>query len=507
MKNYLLRKGFFLVLLSLLFTTGCTKLDETLSGRVTPDNFFKTEAEVLSALAGVYSNMGFAVNGGNAWRLLHLGTDEFIIVARSDGRWLDGSVYIEFFEHKWTPINNRLTSYSDIFRTIGSANAVLEGMQSSPNVGNLKAQIAEAKALRAYAYFYAMDLWGNVPIVTTARIEPTNLPTNSTRKQVFDFVVSELTAAAADLPSVKTVSRTAYYPRMTKEAAWSILALTYLNGEVFAGQPYWTECIDMCDKVISSGGYSLTANYVDNFVPANEGSPEFIYAVSQDPAKSAGSNNFAQRTLHDSHRFRYNLPFTPQNGFNIVEEAYNRFEAQDVRRSMILSGPQYMADGVTPLKNIAGTANLVLVPIANPKNAAENEGYRLMKWQPDNTWVNGGASNDVATIRYAEILLTKAEALMRSGGSAATALGLVNQVRVRSKASLLSSLALNDILDERGRELMWEGTRRRDMIRFGTFFTWRPFWKPDVTPAFRGLLPIPAGELGANPKLKQNPGY
>jgi starch-binding outer membrane protein, SusD/RagB family len=507
MKNYQINKACILFLLAILFTTGCTKLDEKLYGRVTPDNFFKTEAEVTAALAGVYNNMGFAVNGGNLWRLLHMGTDEFIIIARSDGRWLDGSVYIEFFEHKWTAINNRLSSYSDVFRTIGSANAILESLQNSPNVANLKAQIAEARSLRAYAYFYAMDLWGNVPIVTTARIEPTNLPTNSTRKQVFEFVVKELTEASVDLPSVKVVNRATYYPRMTKEAAYAVLALTYLNGEVFAGQSYWPQCIEMCDKVITSQAYELLPNYINNFVVNNEGSKEFIFAISVDPSKTAGSNNFAQRTLHDSHRFKYNLPFTPQNGFNIVEDAYNRFEASDVRRSMILTGPQFAADGVTPLKNIAGTANLVLMPIANPKNAAENEGYRLMKWQPDNTWINGGAGNDVAMIRYSEILLTKAEALLRSGGSATDALILVNQVRVRSNASALGAVTLNNILDERGRELIWEGCRRRDMIRFGTFFTWAPFWKPAATPTFRGLLPFPAAELSANPKLKQNPGY
>ena len=130
-----------------------------------------------------------------------------------------------------------------------------------------------------------------------------------------------------------------------------------------------------------------------------------------------------------------------------------------------------------------------------------------MKWQPDNTWVNGGSGNDVATIRYAEILLTKAEAILRSGGNATDARTLVNQVRLRSNASALGSIVLNDILNERGRELMWEGARRRDMIRFGTFFSWTPFWKPTITPAFRALLPIPASELSANPNLKQNPGY
>src|SRR5215218_1142557 len=142
MKNKLLHKNSFVVLLLVLFSLSCTKLDEKLYGRVTPENFFKTDAEILAALAGVYSNMGFAVNGGNAWRLLHCGTDEFIILARSDGRWLDGSVYIELFEHKWTPVNNRLASYNaEVFRAIGSANAILESLESSANKENLKAQI------------------------------------------------------------------------------------------------------------------------------------------------------------------------------------------------------------------------------------------------------------------------------------------------------------------------------------------------------------------------------
>lgn len=109
----------------------------------------------------------------------------------------------------------------------------------------------------------------------------------------------------------------------------------------------------------------------------------------------------------------------------------DRFESGDVRRSLILTGPQFDAQG-NPLKTIAGTANLVLIPHVNQENSAENEGYRLLKWQPDNTWINGGSGNDVATIRYSEILLTKAEAILRSGGTAATALVLVNAVRVRT---------------------------------------------------------------------------
>ncbi|WP_432714382.1 RagB/SusD family nutrient uptake outer membrane protein [Pedobacter sp.] len=507
MKNYITNKGGFALMLFLLVCTSCTKLDEDLYGRLTPENFYKNDAEVLSALAGVYNRMGFTVNGGNGWRIANLGTDEFLIPSRADGRWFDGGVYLEFSKHAWTPSNNRISSgWTEIFGAIGAANAIMESLESSPQKDNLKAQIAEARGIRAYAYFYALDLWGNVPIVTTARIDPNNLPANKTRTEVFDFVVSEFQAVAADLPSVLTVNRVGYYPRMTKEAVYSLLAITYLNAQVYTGTAKWAECIEMCNNVMSGNAYKLTADYFENFIPKNEGSPEFIYAISMDPSRQAGGNTFAQRVLHDSHRFTYTLPFTPQNGFTTLEEAVNRYEEQDLRKTMILRGPQFDAQG-NPLKTISGSANLVLIPHVNQENSAENEGFRVLKWRPDVTWVNGAASNDIATIRYAEILLTKAEALLRSGGNAGEALTLVNQVRQRSNATVLQSLTLKNIEDERARELIYESSRRRDMIRFGTWFTGTWKFKTTVTPETRKILPIPVTELNANSALKQNPGY
>lgn len=198
---------------------------------------------------------------------------------------------------------------------------------------------------------------------------------------------------------------------MTKEAAYAILSILYLNGESYTGKAYWQDCLTMCNNVINSAAYSLTANYVDNFVAVNQNSAEFIYAISIDPARNSNSNQFMLRALHDNHRFKYGLPFTPQNGFTIMDEAFNRYEDGDVRKTMILNGLQTDASG-NPLRNIAGTANLVLIPHQNIDNAAENEGFRLVKWQPDPAWVGNGGNNDVALIRYAEMLLTKAEALL-----------------------------------------------------------------------------------------------
>ncbi len=506
MKKYILKKNRLVLGLLLAFCGSCTDLDEELYGRLSPDNFYQTEGEVLSALAGVYSAMSFGGNGGNGWRVIHSGTDEFIIPARSDGRWLDGGVWLELANHTWTPQNNRiLSAWREVFNVIGRANAVLESLQNSPQQG-LEEEIAEMRAVRAYAYFYAMDLWGNVPIVTAARINPNDLPRNNPRAEVFDFVVSELQAVIPNLPSIKDVNRTSYYGRMTREAAYSILAITYLNGEVYKGQPYWQQSIDACDMVINSGAYALTPDYLDNFVANNHNSPEFIYAITVDPGRNAGGNNFVLRGTHDSHRFKYNLPFTPQNGFTTIEIAFNRYEEQDSRKSMFLHGPQFNASGdPLPLNN--GQGQLVLVPHENISNSAENEGYRLVKWQPDPAWVGQAGNNDVALIRYAEILLTKAEAILRAGGNASEALDLVNEVRRRSDASILTDITLNDMLDERGRELIWEGARRRDMIRFGTYLTWDWKFKTADSPGYRTLFPIPSIELNANANLTQNLGY
>lgn len=506
MKKYIRNKNKFVLALLLVFCGSCTDLDEELYGRLSPDNFFRTEGEVLAALAGVYSGMSFGGNGGNGWRVIHSGTDEFIIPARSDGRWYDGGVWLELANHTWTAQNNRiLSAWREVFTVIGRANAVIESLENSPQQG-LEPQIAEMRAVRAYAYFYGMDLWGNVPIVTDARIDPNNLPANNTRTEVFNFVVSELQAAIQDLPSINDVDRTSYYGRMTREAAYSVLALTYLNGEVYTGQTYWQQAIEATNEVINSGAYSLTPDYLDNFVSNNHNSPEFIYAITVDPGRNAGSNAFVLRGTHDSHRFKYNLPFTPQNGFTTLEIAYDRYENQDERKSMFLHGPQVDEDG-EPLPTISGVGQLVIVPHQNVTNSAENEGYRLVKWQPDGPWVGQSGFNDVALIRYAEILLIKAEAILRSGGSASEALALVNEVRARSNASALAAITLEDILEERGRELIWEGARRRDMIRFGTYLTWDWQFKNTDSPEFRKLFPIPAIELNANTNLTQNPGY
>jgi len=248
-------------------------------------------------------------------------------------------------------------------------------------------------------------------------------------------------------------------------------------------------------------------NVIDNFASAKQAaSTEIISAFTTDPTKNAGNNQFILYTQNGLDQKKYNLPFSPANGYSTTPPALDRYENQDARKTLIEHGPQYYLDGTTPLAYPTGT-QLVLIPVKDIVAAQDNEGYKVLKYTPVGAAFSGfNADNDLVLERYSNVLLMKAEALFRLG-NAGDALTLVNLVRKRSNATLLTSLTLQDIEDERSREFLWEGSRRTDMIRFGDYFTGTWPFKATQTEAFRKLYPIPNQQLVANPNLSQNEGY
>ena len=487
----------------------CTNLDEELFGRLSPETFYQNEKEALASVVGVYqrlSNMSSA--GGEGWRIALFETDEFFCPGRASGGWYDEG-NMQLMSHKVTANNEAVNrAWTTVFPTIGAANAVLESLEQSPMAGDLSALIAETRALRAYGYFYAMDLWGNVPIFTDARVDANNLPTTNTRKEVFDFVVTEFEAAAAALPSVTEINRTEYYPRFTKEAVYTALAAVYLNAEVYSGTAHWDKVVDLCEKIIKTNAYDLEDKVGDCFLSTNENNSEIISAFAIDPAKSVGANQFILYAQHALDKERYNLPFSPANGYCFTDEALNRYdEATDERLGLLQYGPQYHLDGVTPLTGSDGV-QLNFVTIKDMISAQDNEGYRVLKYSPVGATFSGSnADNDYVLERYANVLLMKAEALFRQGDTTGEALKLVNRVRERSNISTWTDLSLKKIEEERAREFIWENQRKRDMVRFGSFFTDTWFYKTEQTPKWRGILPIPAIQRTNNPNLTQNDGY
>jgi len=494
------------VLLLAFIATGCTKLDEESFGRLSPSTYYQNENEANSSVAGIYQSLQQMQGVSSPWTISVEGTDEFIVPGRASGGWFDPN-NIDIMQHNVRADNQTIAgAWTNVFSEIGIANAVLESLRSSSSADKFKVQIAEARALRAYGYFYAMDFWGNVPLVTVGKIEQNNLPVTTARADIFRFVETELLAAVADLPAANTVDKATYYPRLTKEAVYSLLAMTYLNAEVYTGTAKWAEAIAMCNNVINSGAFALEANVVDSFKALNKGKTrEVIFAFSIDPARNSGSNAYILYSQPALDQQRYSLPFAPANGFSTQKEALDRYETQDKRINLLQYGPQFNLNG-TPLLDTKGV-QLNLVNCVSFTAAADNEGYRVLKYVPEGvTWTGPYGNNDLIQTRYADILLTKAEAAFRSGNTG-DALMLINQVRSRSNATNLTSVTLKNLEEERAREFIWEGHRRRDMIRFGTYFNTTWTFKTSIDPVTKGIYPIPVTQLATNPNLRQNPGY
>ena len=486
--------------------SGCTKLEEEKFGVLSPDNYYQGEKEALSSVIGVYQLLSQNVDIGDPWRMKEFSTDEFIVPGRASGGWFDQN-NIDLTKHVENADNATIArAWQNIFQEIGTANAVLESLQASPNKDKLKVLIAETRALRAYGYYFAMDNWGNVPLVTVARIDPKNLPATTPTADIYKFIETEMLAAVADLPSAKDVSRPAYYPRFTKESVYTALAYMYLNAGTYTGTPQWQKVVDMCDKVINSGAFSLMPTVLANFASTTQASStEIISAFTKDATQNAGNNQFILYTQNGLDQLKYNLPFSPANGYSSTPAALSKYEDQDMRKSLIEYGPQFYLDG-RPL-NYPNGIQLVLVPVQDSVSAQDNEGYKVLKYTPVGAkWSGFNGDNDLVLERYSNVLLMKAEALFRLG-NAGGALPLVNNVRVRSNATQLSSLTLQDIENERAREFLWEGSRRTDMIRFGDYFTGTWAFKTTQSEPFRKIYPIPNQQIIANPNLVQNPGY
>jgi hypothetical protein len=371
--------------------------------------------------------------------------------------------------------------------------------------------------MRAFYYYMLMDMFGGVPIVTTTEILPR---AKNTRKEVFDFIETELNEARAVLPDRWPAEM---HGRMTKGAADAILANMYLNAGVFArdnvsatsynscttvqigGQNACQAAIAAADRVLNSGAYSLSSDFHANFRHDNHLSPENILVVKFHNEPDLGWR-FIQASLH----YQQFDP-GPWNGFSTLAEIYNSFDPDDRRRQVFLAGPQVHIETGVPICERPGCAQgaprLVYTPtIGNVRDAREPEGVRFLKWPPDPAHAQPDNGNDFTYFRLAEMYLIKAEAEFERGNPGA-ALVLLNQLRARAFAAPepLAAVDRDVILRERLFELVAEGKRRQDLIRYGQFT--RAWEHKPATEAHRILMPIPQTQLDANPLLTQNPGY
>jgi hypothetical protein len=512
MKNLL---KYVLMISLLVGGAACTNLDEEIE-----DNFTKDAAISIPSispntnkptpndgLAGAFNRVLNGTAGHNSYFSVQEVSSDEVVITQKGGDWFDGGIWLDMHKHTFTSavggINN---AWEDCYTGIFQCNELLAKTQSAAN-------IAQLKTLRAYFYWRLLDVFGNVKLsVSTADVP------QSKRPVVYAFVVSELLAALPNLPSGKQE-----YGRFNKSGANALLARLYLNANIYKeaapDNSDYDKAIAAADEVINSGLYTVNGNkYKTVFAPDNVENPEHIFVAPFDQATGQGMN-LAQMTLHYPSQLTYNLASQPWNGYSTLEEFYNSYEAVDERKANnFIVGPQKDLSG-NPILDLAfdkadkDGAAINYTPAINElaPNGSRQAGARLGKFSfkiPQ----NNDMDNDYPLLRYAEVLLNKAEALARKNGYGdATALALVNQVRARAGVPAFTSLTAGSLLAERGRELFIESLRRTDLIRFGA---WGNAWwqKSAHSDAFKNLMPIPLPQinatsgLGAN-KLTQNPGY
>ena len=363
---------------------------------------------------------------------------------------------------------------------------------------------AEARFLRALAYYHALDLFGNPPFVTEADKPGAFFPKQTTRTELYSYIETELLAIEAELGTPRFE-----YGRADKGAAWMLLSKLYLNAEVYIGTPKYTDALTQLNKVIASS-YSLSPAYKNNFLADNNTSPEIIFPITFDGlhTRTYGGTVYLIHaaiggSMDPSGTFGVGGGW---GGIRTTSTFVNKFTditGSSDKRAMFHTNGQ----------------NLEIIDIG-----AFTDGYAITKFR-NRTSSNAPAPHahpdfvdtDYPLFRLADAYLMYAEAVLRTGGSSAQAITYVNALRQRAYGNTsgnITTINLDFILDERARELYWEGHRRTDLIRYKKFtggnYLWP--WKGKVqngtaTDTFRDLFPIPAADLSANPTLKQNTGY
>jgi hypothetical protein len=510
---------FYNKLLTVLVTAGlffcsCNKLDETVYSAETPETFFKTADQLMAGYVMPYSFMQTHIYQVH-FAIQEFSTDEAVVPVR--GGYVDqNGAWMRLHQHTWTSSEPWIElEWVNLFQAIGYCNFFIDAIKdrdlSSMNLLVSKEQmIAEIKMVRALHYYWALSNFGNIPIVE--HVGELNPPTKSSA-DVFAFIEKEI---KENMPFLSEKGDPAWYGHFTKTAAHALLAKLYLNAEVFTGTARWNECITESDAIINSGKYSLDPEWNTPFLVHNESSNENIYVVPFD-ANSAPQFNAAQQQLHWTlAQAKYNLD---DGWYKTVsqESFYNLYEPNDERINQWVVGPQWYTDenGEEQPVTEEGEQLVLTAEIQSLFNTegGYTEGASNIKYEVEASGLYN-MSNDLVVFRLSDIMFMKAECLMRLNGNNATqqAVDLVNQVRARSFARndpdaryTTSSLTMNELLDERGREFAYEMHRREDLIRFDRFTD--AWWEKAASDQHRELYPIPVNILTANPSLQQNPGY
>lgn len=524
-----------------LSLTSC--LDETPKDQIPETEIYDSANSLyVNAVASLYNYIGAHEEGEGLQGTCRgiydyntLTTDEAIIPIRG-GNWYDGGLWKNMYNHTWTATDTDLYNvWKYLYKVIVLSTKSLETIEKYKALLTEQQRVdyaAEVRAVRAMYYYYAMDMFGRIPILQSSTQKTADIR-QSNRSDVFWYVVKELQDVAPLLANEHSNLQGNYYGRVTRPVAWFLLAKLSLNAEVYTDDDWtdssrpdgktimfdiegnkknaWQTCVHYCD-LITAAGYTLEADYTKNFAVHNEGSAENIFTIPLDKNLYLNEFHYLFRSRHYAHGGAYSGASENGTCATLHTMAVNGFgtETPDARLDMNFYTGKVEVDGKyvtmedgTPLeyKPLAVEKNLTASPYL------ETAGARMKKYEVDRTAYSDGRmpNNDIVLYRYADVLLMKSEAKVRNGES-----GDEEMNAVRSRVGMPSlSATLDNILNERLLELVWEGWRRQDMIRFGTYCKQYDIHTPSEADkkGYTTVFPIPEKARELNTNLKQNPEY
>ena len=534
-------KKYFLIIFAAITLTGC--LSEDPKGQVRDEDAYTSAADVEHNLvANLYNYIGGKSNSQGlqgttrgVYDFNSMTTDEQILPVRG-GDWYDGGFWQRLYFHKWTATETPLfDTWNYLYKVVMLCNQSIEKIdehKSLLSTSEHAALLSEVRAIRALFYWELMDMYGRVPLVTKTNSKVSEV-TQSERSEVYHFIIDELQQSLPYLSQERSNWQGSYYGRITRPVAQFLLAKLALNAEIYSDDNWtdesypsgkeiffevngkklnaWQTVIAYCDE-LAAEGYQLEENAAFNFSINNETSKENIFVIPMDKVLYANQYGYLFRSRHYSHGSALGLD--SENGTSATLSTVKSFgygtKNVDTRYAWTFFSDTIKVNGnVVKLDNGKPLVYepLAILPDVSGTSYEKTAGARVHKYEVDTKAYADGhlQDNDIVLFRYADVLLMKAEAQVRNGEDGSAALNAV-----RNRAGMPSRDAtLDNILEERLLELMWEGWRRNDLIRFHRFTTaydQRPQLEEEKD-HHTMVFPIPQQSIDLNGNLKQNKGY
>lgn len=535
-----------LLLMGVLLLSSC--LDEKPKDQLDEDQIYNSASSIYTnAVATLYNYMGGANESEGlqgtcrgVYDYNTLTTDEAIIPIRG-GDWYDGGLWNAMYQHRWTANDEPLyDTWKYLYKVIVLANHSLDKIEEHADlltIAQKNSYEAEVRAVRAMFYYYTMDMFGRIPIVLSQHEDPENdgKVVQSERSEVFRFIFDELQQALPYLPMGKSNQEGSSYGRVTQSVAYFLLAKLALNAEIYTYDDWtngyqnrpngknimfdvdgqqknaWETCIYYCDKLLREG-YHLEGKYLSNFSAHNENSQENIFTIPMDHNTYSNQYHYQFRSYHYAHGAA--LGWGSENGtcatISTMKANHYGEEDEDARCELnFVAGMVTVGNMVVTLDN--GTP-LVYQPFEVKQNLTNSPyvktaGARMAKYDVDRSSYMDGKikSNDIVLFRYGDAVLMRAEALVRNGENGDYFMNII-----RSRVGMdYRPATLSNILEERLLELVWEGWRRQDLIRFGKFTEAYDLREPleNEASGYTTVFPIPNKCRELNKLLVQNKGY